>query len=255
MAGTARKQVAIVGYSYAQVEGALATLFRVPAVAQGSFRGRVRHLQRVGLVEIAPGKGRRIFYTRIQANEWMLALLIADLGVDPTVIVKSVERERKKLREWMREASDEEALGGNDVFLAAQPELMSGAWASKDSAGILRFAKFRRYDAALKIPRHDSGPSRSGRPAPRPTPSIGLTIPPSPGEARPARSTRVPGPQDLTVGRPDIGAPELREIQVLDWADPLLLVVNLTRPVRQLGTALESTLRDSGRTAGGEAAA
>jgi hypothetical protein len=246
MAGTARKRVAIVGYSYAQVEGALATLFRVPAVAQGSFRGRVRHLQRVGLVEIAPGKGRRIFYTRIQANEWMLALLIADLGVDPTVIVKSVERERKKLREWMREASDEKALGGNEVFLAAQPELMSGAWASKGSAGILRFAKFRRYDAALKIPRHDSGPSRSGRPALRLTlPSIGLiTTPPSPGEVQPARSTRVPDPQDLKVGRPDIGAPELREIQVLDWANPLLLVVNLTRPVRELGTALESTLCD-----------
>jgi hypothetical protein len=245
MAGTARKQVAIVGYSYAQVEGALATLFRVPAFAQGSFRGRVRHLQRVGLVEIAPGKGRRIFYTSIQANEWMLALLIADLGVDPTVIVKSIERERKKLREWMREASDEEALGGNDVFLAAQPELMSGAWASKDSVAILRFAKFRRYDAALKIPRHDSRPPRSGRPAQRPTlPSIGLTTPPSPGEAQPARSTRVPDPQDLKVGRPDIGAPELREIQVLDWADPLLLVVNLTRPVRELGTALESTRCD-----------
>jgi hypothetical protein len=245
MAGSARKQVAIVGYSYSQVEGALATLFRVPAVAQGSFRGRMRHLQRVGLVEIAPGKGRRIFYTSIQANEWMLALLIADLGVDPTVIVKSIERERKKLREWMREASDEEALGGNDVFLAAQPELMSGAWASKDSVGILRFAKFRRYDAALKIPRHDSRPSRSGRPALRPTlPSIGLTTPPSPGEAQPARSIRVPDPQDLTVARPDIGAPELREIQVLDWADPLLLVVNLTRPVRELGTALESTRCD-----------
>ena len=135
MAGTVGKRG---GYSYAQVESALGTLFRVPASALGSFRGRVRHLQRIGLVDVAPGKGRRILYTRIQTNEWMLALLLAELGVDPIVIVKSVQRERNKLHEWIREATDEEALGGNDVFLATRPALMSGGWAFKHSAGILR---------------------------------------------------------------------------------------------------------------------
>jgi hypothetical protein len=43
-------------------------------------------------------------------------------------------RERKRLHGWIKEASDDEALGGNEVFLAARPALMSGAWASKDSA-------------------------------------------------------------------------------------------------------------------------
>jgi hypothetical protein len=47
--------------------------------------------------------------------------------------------------------------------------------------------------------------------------------------------------EPMTAGRPVLGIPELR---VLDFADPLLLVVNLTRPVRALGTALESTLSD-----------
>src|SRR5271165_6202270 len=74
MARTARKQEA--GYSYAEVEGALGTLFGVTASAKGSFRGRVRHFQRIGLVEVAPGRGRRIWYTRVQAGEWMLALYL-----------------------------------------------------------------------------------------------------------------------------------------------------------------------------------
>ena len=137
-----------------------------------------------------PAKAAGSPYTRIQANEWMLALLLAELGVDPIVIVKSIQRERKKLHEWIREATDDEALGGNEVFLTTRPALMSGAWASKDSAGILRFEKFRRHDWALKIPRHDSHPHPSGRASPKPTgPPTGLIAPPSPTGAQPARST------------------------------------------------------------------
>jgi hypothetical protein len=241
-----RKRDAVVGYSYAEVEGALGALFGVPATALGSFRGRVRHLQRIGLVDVAPGKGRRISYSRMQANEWMLALYLADLGVDPVVIVKSIKQERKKLQEWMREATDEAALDGNEVFLAARPALMSGAWASKDSAGILRFAKFRRNDEALNILWHDSRTPRSGRPALKPTVApIRQTAPPSPGQgAPPARPTRIPDPENLTVRPPVFGGPDLGEIKVLDWAEPLLLVVNLTKPVRALGTALERAPSD-----------
>jgi hypothetical protein len=237
MGGTMRKRAAAVGFTYGQVEGALGALFRVPASAQGSFRGRIRHLQRIGLVDVAPGKGRRISYTYVQTNEWMLALLLAELGVDPIVIVKSLQRERKRLHGWIKEATDAEAVGGNEVFLAARPALMSGAWASKDSAGILRFAKFRRRDLALKIARHGSYPAPSGQPSLNPTiPPIRSIAPPS---AHPARPSHGLGAKDLTGSPPVLETPELREIQVLDWVDPLLLVINLTGPVRALGTALE----------------
>jgi hypothetical protein len=240
MAGTAPKQVG--GYTYAQVEAALGTLFGVPASAHGSFRGRVRHLQRIGLVEVAPGRGRRICYSRIQASEWMLALLLAELGVDPVIIVKSIQRERRQLREWIAEATDDEALGGNDVFLAAWPALMSGAWASKHSAGILRFEKFRRRDSALEIPRHDSPLSPSGRPTLEPTaPPAGLNAPPSPEGPLPARPAHDLDPKGLTTGPAALGTPDVR---VLDGADPLLLVINLTLPVRALGAALDSAPND-----------
>jgi hypothetical protein len=219
MAGTARNQVA--GFGYAEVERALGRLFGVPASAQGSFRGRVRHLQRLGLVEVAPGKGRRISYTRIQAGEWMLALLLAELGIDPVVIVKSIQRERGQLREWIAEATDEAALGGDEVFLTARPALMS----EERSAGVLRFGKFRRGDWALKVPRH---------PPPPPSRRPPLTAGPTHGF----------DPKGLATGPPDLGTPELGEIRFLDWADPLLLVINLTGPVRALGAALESAPSD-----------
>jgi hypothetical protein len=72
-------------------------------------------------------------------------------------------------------------------------------------------------------------------------PPIGLIATSSPGEANPTGPIHSLNAEDLTAGRPVLGIPELR---VLDFADPLLLVVNLTRPVRALGTALESTLSD-----------
>jgi hypothetical protein len=62
----------------------------------------VRYLQRLGLDEVARGKGRGISYTRIQAGEWMLALLLAEFGIDPVVVVNSIQRERGQLREWSR---------------------------------------------------------------------------------------------------------------------------------------------------------
>jgi hypothetical protein len=240
MAGTAQKEVA--GYGYADVERALGTLLGAPATAQGSFRSRVRHFQRIGLIDVTPGKGRRIAYTFDQAAEWMVALFLAEFGIDPVVIVKSIQRERRQLREWIEEATDDEALGGDEVFLAARPALMSGAWATKQSAGILRFGKFRRGDWALKSPRH-SPPPHSGRPPLKPT-VPGSIASPTPEEPQSAGPTDHLHAKDFVGSPPVLGTPDLRENPVLDWADPLLLVINLTGPLRALGTALESTPSD-----------
>jgi hypothetical protein len=267
MAGTVRNRVA--GFGYAEIERALGTLFGVPASAQGSFRARVRHLQRVGLVEVTPGKGRRISYTRIQAGEWMLALLLAEFGIDPVVIVNSIQRDREQLREWIAEATEEAALGGDEVFLTARPALMS----EERSAGVLRFGKFRRGDWALKVPRHPPPPPSRRPPLTAAVPH--LTAPPSPPQAaQPARPTHgldaegvATSPADLgtpelgepegpvgpthaldaegvATGPADLGTPELGEIRFLDWADPLLLVINLTGSLRVLGAALESAPGD-----------
>jgi hypothetical protein len=225
-------RVPVVGFTYAQVEAALRALFGVPACAEGSFRGRVRHLQRIGLFGIATGKGRRISYTVVQTNEWMLALLLAQFGVDPIVIVKSVTRERKKLQEWIVEATDDDALGGDEVFLESRPQLMSSAWFSRSAAGILRFEKFRRHDWPLKIPRH-LHPRPSGRSALNPA-GLSSTSPPS---TQPARRPHRLDAENFIGGFPVFGTPELTEIRRLD---PSLLVINLTGPVRAVGEALRA---------------
>jgi hypothetical protein len=237
MAGTARNRVA--GFGYAEVERALSTFFGMPASAQGGFRGRVRHLQRLGLVEVTPGKGRRISYTRIQAGEWLLALLLAEFGIDPVVILKSIKRDRGQLREWIAEATEEAALAGDEVFLTARPALMS----EERSAGVLRFGKFRRGDWALKVPRNPPPPPSRRPPLTAAVPR--LTAPSSPPQAaQPARPTHGLDAEGVATGPADLGTPKLGEIRFLDWADPLLLVINLTGSVRALGAALESAPGD-----------
>jgi hypothetical protein len=214
----------IPGYAYAQVESALGMFFGAPPSAQGSLRSRIRHFQRIGLVEIAPGKGRRISYSRVQAAEWLLALLLSEFGIDPVVIVKSIKAERTQLREWISEATDAEALGGNEVWLTARPALMSGGWVSKQSAGIMRFKK-SRFPIGT-------------------TPPVGLSVAPSPEDPKPAGPDLDLDAQGFATGAPDLGTAALREVRVLDRADPLLLVINLTAPVRTLEAALDSAPSD-----------
>jgi hypothetical protein len=210
----------IPGYAYSQVESALGTFFEAPPSAQGSLRSRMRHFQRVGLNENAPGKGRRISYSRIQATEWLVALLLSEFGIDPVVIVKSIKAERTQLREWIGEATDAEALGGNEVWLTARPMLMSGAWVCQQSAGVLRFEKIRRLVR---------------EPAP-----VGSGVAPSPEGPRPVRPDHHIDAQGFATGPPDLGTPAFQEVSVLGRADPLLLVINLTLPVHRLEAALDS---------------
>jgi hypothetical protein len=72
-----------------------------------------------------------------------------------------------------------------------------------------------------------------------------LTAPPSPPQAaQPARPTHALDAEGVATGPADLGTPELGEIRFLEWADPLLLVINLTGSLRVLGAALESAPGD-----------
>jgi hypothetical protein len=78
--------------SYAEVEAALAQLHSAsPEVQRGAFRGRLKHLQTLGVpLGANPGKGKRIDYTRDQIIQIALALELAEFGIDPKKIAKLV---------------------------------------------------------------------------------------------------------------------------------------------------------------------
>lgn len=83
-------------YSYARVEKALIRVFSIPQEAEGAFRSRIKHLQKLGLAEEKPGKGVRIEYSDALIHRWLLALLFERLGMDPVAVVKFI------IENWQR---------------------------------------------------------------------------------------------------------------------------------------------------------
>ena len=78
--------------AYAVVETALARMHGADAeVQRGAFRGRLKHLQRLGLpLGDKPGKGRRIDYSEAQIVQLALALELSEAGLDPTKIASFI---------------------------------------------------------------------------------------------------------------------------------------------------------------------
>jgi hypothetical protein len=165
MVGKDQNEFAKPRYSYAQVEGALARVFGADAkVQRGAFRGRIKHFQRLGLPGLNVGKGAKITYSYEQACQWLVALLMSEIGFDPTVTVKVIEDywsdRNVRLATWIRRATDAEALAEkNSVHFKLTPRLMSGSWAKRPLGTLPWIGMFRRFDLHLKDAR--------GRPIPR----------------------------------------------------------------------------------------
>jgi hypothetical protein len=78
--------------------------------------------------------------------------VIAELGVDPTVIARLVKRHWKTIAPWVRHATDDDAKAGDSVFLTLRPRLMSGPWSELRHAleTVPWVGGFRRFDRRLK---------------------------------------------------------------------------------------------------------
>jgi len=75
-----------VTFKYGQLEVAIASLHNVPAKALGTFKSRLKHFQRIGLVPASPGKGQKIAYRVGDAITWALCFELAELGLPPEQI-------------------------------------------------------------------------------------------------------------------------------------------------------------------------
>ena len=128
------------GYTYAEAETALVRALDVDAKDRTLLRARLKNLQRLGLPGTAPGKGARARYTRAQVGMWLLAMLVADTGIDPTIVVQTIKTQWKYLEPWIPQATDMEAISENPVWIVLSPRLAASAWKSgSPSLGIEMF--------------------------------------------------------------------------------------------------------------------
>jgi len=151
------------GFRYRQVEAALACTFRVSVEFQTrAFRGRINHLQRLGLpMGVSPGKGKKIDYSREQICQWLLALEFSEFGIDPKIIVSMIQRDWKHLARYIRDAIDEESCAGNEVILVMTPAVMSDPWRLGGRTlipSVPRLGMFRLKEPNILIPHVTSGP-------------------------------------------------------------------------------------------------
>lgn len=147
-------------WAYGQVERALAAVFELDSSRIGALRGRLKNFNLLGLPGLNAGKGARVLYTEEQVCQWLVALLMSELGIDPSVIVKLVKGHwERHIRLWVKRATDTESKAGNPVFMTLRPCLLSGPQIAggKPSLDSVRWiGGFRRW--RLKDP--------AGRPIP-----------------------------------------------------------------------------------------
>jgi hypothetical protein len=107
---------------YATVERVLADVHGIDEAGFGAFRGRLQHLQKLGLSPERPGKGRRIEYTDDFVCVWSFALQFLELGIAPNVTVAFARSsEGWQSIQWGFSA-DEESKG--DRFVIFDPRVL-----------------------------------------------------------------------------------------------------------------------------------
>ena len=205
-------------YVYGTVEGALAAVFGAAAeTQQGALRGRLKHFQRLGLPGIKAGKGARVTYTDQQAYQWLIALLLSEIGIDPVVTVRLIKKDWGQLANYVGQATDYEARAGNFIWLHLRPKLMTTPWQRKSKSAAHWIEVFRRWNPAF-VRSHTLRPGQPG--------TIGtLTIDPPQNESR-----WVAENISSLVGRP---------------TDTWICVLNLTDAALKFEAALQKGASDS----------
>ncbi len=151
MKRTDRSDLVIPRYSYGTVEDALAVVFGAkPQVQRGALRARLKHLQRLGLPGLKAGKGTRVRYNDTQAHQWLIAILLIEAFVDPTIAAQVIDKYwTSHLARWIGQAIDyPESLMGNPLILCLRPKLMEEIWKAKSPVPAIE--AFRRDDPAQR---------------------------------------------------------------------------------------------------------
>ena len=146
----------MVGYPYATVEAALADLYRAETETQRrTLRARINHLQRLEVIDVAPGKGKALQYERDHIWRWMFCFELAEFGVTPAVAAALVATYWKQILVGIfRSAQRTIDAKKEDVFLYIRGSaLMSAAWNPQSNrfAAVPHIGKFAAGDAGLVL--------------------------------------------------------------------------------------------------------
>jgi hypothetical protein len=116
-------------WTYSQVEAGLCSLFGIdPRVRTKAFRGRIQHLQKLGIpLGLKPGRGRKICYQDEHVFQWVIAIQLMELGVHPTALVNTlaVYWEYKLLNAFRLASGAPGSDKDDDVLVAFSPRLLS----------------------------------------------------------------------------------------------------------------------------------
>jgi hypothetical protein len=126
-------------FGYAALERALGAALYADAITQrGALRGRLKRLLTLGIPAPESGKGRRQ-YSLEEAHQLLLALLLEDAGLDPTLVAAAV----KKL--WARNMSQHARLAAqaeeNPIWLEMRLQIVTGPWRTGDPQTALPFVR------------------------------------------------------------------------------------------------------------------
>jgi hypothetical protein len=153
MQGTPVVDPAAPHYRYADILRAVA--LRHGAIGEGlqTFKSRLKHFQRIGLVPSSPGKGQKIKYTAVDAIKWAVCFELAALGMAPehikTVIAKCGDQIFSAFRGPLDDSGDDLIFAVGADFLPYRPGGVQGVSSgvrpkSKVSSWIFDEAELRR---------------------------------------------------------------------------------------------------------------
>lgn len=137
MIATVSNRFDLPAYSYAEAETALARTFGLGLVHQRSLvRTRIKYIQHLGLIDLNLGKKKRATYSFAQVSMWLVALLMMEAGLDPTLIVAALRNNWKNIASTLELATSHEAQSGQFYYLCLWPRVLSGPAAQKPALSI-----------------------------------------------------------------------------------------------------------------------
>lgn len=130
-------------FTYGEAETLLAKLHGAEAVQRLAFRGRMKHLKRVGIpLDTSVGHGKKTLYTEDHLYQWAFALELEQVNVDPASIGKIMAAYwADSIRPAY--AAAKEASPGTAILFWIVPQFMNATWVTHsegvegDALGIL----------------------------------------------------------------------------------------------------------------------